>query len=66
MLDEYEAGNTTTRNDIVAILYELRNRYDIGEEECRKCNNWLNKDSVKYIIEFTSNFIISHDKKELL
>ena len=31
LLAELEAGNTTTRNEIVAILDDLRNRDGIGE-----------------------------------
>ena len=39
---EYDAGNKTTRNQIVAILDRLYDRKLITEDEYNECNNWLN------------------------
>ena len=70
LLAEYNAGNTTTHNEIVAILDELKNRDGIDEEDYIKCNDLLSdadpEENVGDIIECTSDFLISHDKKELL
>ena len=41
LLGEYQAGNTITRNEIVAILNRLRERDAISEEEYMECNNFL-------------------------
>ena len=38
---EYDAGNKTTRNQIVAILDQLYDRKVITEEDYIECNNWL-------------------------
>ena len=41
MTAEYDAGNKTTRNQIVAILDQLYDRKVITEEDYIECNNWL-------------------------
>ena len=41
LLGEYQAGNTTTRNEIVAILDRLRERDAISEKEYMDYNNCL-------------------------
>ena len=41
LMAEYKAGNTTTRNEIVAILDLLREQDFITEEEYNEFNNWL-------------------------
>ena len=70
LLAEYNAGNTTTHNEIVAILDELKRRDAIDEEDYIKCNNLLSgidpAEDVDEIIDSTSDFLITHDKKELL
>ena len=38
---EYDAGNKTTRNEIVAILDRLYDRKGITEKDYNECNNWL-------------------------
>ena len=40
---EYDAGNTTTRNEIVAILDRLRAQNFIAEEEYDELNDWLDR-----------------------
>ena len=42
----------------MVILDELRNGKGIGEEEYIRCNNRLNKENVKDIIDSTFNFLI--------
>ena len=66
LLTEYEAGNTSSRNEIMVNLDELRNGKGIGEEEYIEYNYRLNKDNVKDIIDSTSEVLIREDKKELL
>ena len=71
LLAEYQAGNTTTGNEIVVVLDLLRNRDGTREEDYTKCNNWLDGEveepvNMKDIIQTTSDFLISHDKKELM
>ena len=41
LLGEYRAGNTTTRNEIVAVLDQLRSRKAISEDEYRALNSSL-------------------------
>ena len=41
---EYKAGNKPTRNEIVAILDELRGRNLITEKQYIGCNDWLNQE----------------------
>ena len=43
LVAEYEAGNTMTRNEIVAILDRLRDRDLIDEEAYTEFNDWLIK-----------------------
>ena len=40
-MGEYKAGNTTTRNEIVAVLDQLRDRNAITEKQYIGCNGWL-------------------------
>ena len=40
---EYKAGNKTTRDEIIAILDELRRRDLITEKQYIGCNDWLNE-----------------------
>ena len=47
LVAEYHAGNTTTRNEIVAVLDELRSRNAIDEKEYVAYNNDLGGDSSK-------------------
>ena len=64
LLAEYEAGNTSSRNEIMIILDELRYDKGIGEEEYIIYNNRLNKEHVKDIIDSTFNFLIEKMKKD--
>ena len=41
LLGEYKAGNTTTRNELVAVLDQLRSRKAISEENYRAVNSSL-------------------------
>ena len=41
---EYKAGNTTTRNELVAVIDELRRRDLITEKQYIGCNDWLNEE----------------------
>ena len=41
LIAEYHAGNTTTRNEIVAVLDELRSRNAIDESQYASYNNIL-------------------------
>ena len=41
LLGEYKAGNTTTRNELVAVLDQLRSRKAISEDKYRALNSAL-------------------------
>ena len=41
LLAEFRAGNTTTRNEIVFILDELRRRKQMSKKEYKEINNFL-------------------------
>ena len=64
LVAEYKAGNTTTRNEIVAILDELRNRKVITEKQYTGCNNWLSdedEDCVQDICDKLSDLAEKYD-----
>ena len=48
---EYKAGNKTTRNEIVAILDELRGRNLITEKQYIGCNDWLNEEDGDFALK---------------
>ena len=48
---EYKAGNKTTRNEIVAILDELRDRNFITEKQYIGCNEWLNEEDDDFALK---------------
>ena len=48
---EYKAGNKTTRNEIVAILDELRGRNLITEKQYIGCNDWLNEEDDDFALK---------------
>ena len=62
LVAEYKAGNTTTRNEIVAVLDELRNRNLITEKQYTGCNNWLSDDDcVQDICDKLSDLADTYD-----
>jgi len=69
LLAEFEAGNTATRNEIVAILDELWNRNAIDEQSYIDFNNRIpikGKGLKTDMIQDTVKYLIAHDKKELM
>ena len=69
LLAEFEAGNTTTRNEIVAILDQLWDQNAIDEQSYIDFNNRIpikGKGLKTNLIQDTVKYLVAHDKKELV